>query len=132
MEESGRPAVRSEPDHEDCVLVLQPEQRVECHHKSLLRLVTPPFAGNQLEIGSELAGDLAGVEHAHGVPLALEALHRLSDLADRTAFERERSRLEHRLVAVEQRLQPEPAVQVEVGLDAPELRSASPANRRGR
>ena len=132
VEESrGRPS-GAEADDEHRVLVLEPEQRVERHHESALRLAAAPVAGDRLELGAERrARSRPG--GAHGtVARRAQPVHGLAHLADRAALERERADVEHRLVAVVERPQPMRAVEREAALRRAEDRDPPAAGVRER
>ena len=110
VEKTGGQAVRPESDHEQRVLVVQAEERVERHHEAALRLRAAPDCAHLV---AQVGARVGGREDPHLVAALLEARHRLPDLADRPAVERERRGLDHCLVAVVERVQAVPRVQAE-------------------
>ena len=127
VEEPGRRSIRCAPDDEERMLVLQPEERVERHDEAPLRLVAPPQVREVLELTPELDVDLARPQRFHAKTGALEPVHRLPDLPDRAAFERERRGLDHGLVAVVERMQSVRGVHPERPFRRAEDRDAPPA-----
>ena len=105
MEEARRRARPGPADDEERVLVVEPEERVERHHEASLRLGAAPLARDPLELAAQVLADLSRPQHLGAVAGALEPVDRLAHLADRPALERERRRLDHRLVAVVEGMQ---------------------------
>ncbi|HEY2940023.1 MAG TPA: hypothetical protein VGJ27_09425 [Gaiellaceae bacterium] len=122
MEEACRRAARPPTDHEDRVLVPEPEERVECHHEAALGIGAAPVAGDRLQLGPELGAHLPRPEHLGAVAGPLETVYGLSDLADRATIEREALRLEHGLVAVVESVQAAGPVEPEAVLGRAEDR----------
>ena len=122
MEESAGPAVGPQPDHEHGVLVVEAEERVKRHHEAALGLVAAPGSRDRLELAAKVAPDRARMERFGTEAGELEPMDGLPHLADRTPFERERGRLDDRLVTVVERVQPVSAVQLEAALGGAEHR----------
>ena len=101
---AARPA-GSKPSDEDRLAVTEAEERVERHHEAALGRAAAPRARDVLELGAQVAVDLARCEHARAVARPLETVHRLADLADRPTVERELLDVDQRLVAVVERVQ---------------------------
>ena len=113
MEEACRLPVGVAADHEDRVLTLEPEERVDRHHEALLHLVAAPGACDRFEPGSQFGADLPRVERLDLVAGSLEARYRLADLADRAAIERESRGGDDCLVSMVERVQAVLAVEIE-------------------
>src|SRR5207244_3512258 len=132
VEEALRPPVRVPADDEERLVVAEPEERVECHHESALGRVAAPALRDCLELRPQAGIELAGTQDLRVITGALEPVHRLPHLADRPALERERRRVDHRLVAVVEGVQPVLAVDAERALrdaehsDAPSSASLAP------
>jgi hypothetical protein len=130
VEETGDAAVGCATEHEQRVLVVEPEERVERHHEAPLGLRPAPRARELLELLALHACERARRNGLGRVARTLQAVHGLADLADRPALEREPSRLDDRLVTVVQRVQVVLAIEVQCVLRRAEDRDA-PAARPG-
>src|SRR5439155_12262378 len=106
-----RPLGGAEPDDADRIVDM--EQSIPRQHKSALRLAAAPSARDLLELRAELAADFVRPEDAAAEACSLEPVDRLPHLADRAAFQGERLCLDHRLVAVIERVQPVAAIELE-------------------
>ena len=98
------------------------KERVEGPHEAALRLRAAPRVRELLELPPKRRVELARAQDLGAVALALQPVHGLPHLPDRPALERERLDLEHRLVAVVERMQPPLAVEAEAGLGGAEDR----------
>src|SRR5207247_5274914 len=94
-------------DHDQRVALLVAAQLVERHREASLRLALSPFRRHTLELGERPLvdrGHFAELDRETGL---LEPRHGLADLANRAALQRERGRVDTRLVANVARAQPE-------------------------
>src|SRR5207244_13033724 len=98
---------------EERVVLVEAEEGAERHHEAALRLGAPPRARDVLELAPQLRSDPARRQRLGPEARALEPVDGLAHLADRAALEREAVDLDHRLVAVVERLQPVGAIEVE-------------------
>ena len=116
VQKALRLAAGTAADHEQRVLVLEAEERVERHHEPAGRGRTTPPACDRLELPAQVRGDLARMQHTRRVPRVPEPVNGLADLADRSPVQRERRRLQHRLVPVVEGVKTVSAVDVEAAL----------------
>src|SRR2546423_4388133 len=111
VKEAADPALGVAPDHDQAVGVLLAPEGVERHREASFGRAVPPAAADRVQLGDLGVGELAEILQARAEALLLESRDRLAHLADRAAVERERPRLDHRLVAEVERAQAELAPQ---------------------
>ena len=105
MEEAARTAVPVESDDEHRLIVAEREERVERHHEPALGLLAAPLVGDRREAVAQCRVELARAQHSRLEARARQPVHGLAHLPDRAPLERERRRLDDRLVAVVERMQ---------------------------
>src|SRR5439155_22979272 len=106
VEERANPTVTVAREHDHAVLLLASADRVERHGEPALGRAVEPRVRDALELLERRVVDLVEPVPGRGEALTLRARHRLAHLADRASFERERRRLDDRLVADVERAQP--------------------------
>ena len=89
---------------------------VDRHREAALGLVAAPLLRDLVERRAQRLVGVLGGDDAQAVAGLRHARHRLPHLADRPAFERERRRMQHRLLADRDRAHAELPVAVEVRL----------------
>src|SRR6266516_312496 len=124
MQEAIRPPVGPKADDEDRILVPELEELVQGHREPALRLAPTPLSKDRLEPLPQAGTDLARPQDLGAIARPLEPVDGLAHLPDRPSLEREGAGLDHRLVAVVERVQAMLAIQLEAALRGPQDRDA--------